>query len=230
MDLPRIDVRPLLDDPTSTTSSAVAAELDAACRAIGFFTIVDPELTDSLLPELDEQARRFFALPAETKAEIAMPRAGAAGEDGSRSTANSPQVGPTTRKAFTSDNRTAPITRGLSPASRCTAPTCFRTNRRSRPCGRGVDGAGDDGGFGRHAGAGHRSRTGTRLVRPPSRERPDRPVPNLSLPARIRRRVGASAPTPTTDSSRCSPRTPAAASRFANRIPTAGFRFRAIRR
>jgi isopenicillin N synthase-like dioxygenase len=78
MELPRIDVGPLLDDPTSNAAGVVAAELDRACRDIGFFTIVDPVLTGKLLPTLDEHARRFFDQPDQAKARIAMSRAGSA--------------------------------------------------------------------------------------------------------------------------------------------------------
>ncbi|MDH3302001.1 MAG: isopenicillin N synthase family oxygenase [Acidimicrobiia bacterium] len=78
MELPRIDVAPLLDDPRSSDADRVAAQLDKACRELGFFTIVEPELTGSLLPVLDREARRFFAEPDEVKADIAMARAGSA--------------------------------------------------------------------------------------------------------------------------------------------------------
>lgn len=78
MELPRIDVAPLLDDPRSEASAEVAAALDRACREIGFFTIVDRHLTEDLLPPLDREARRFFSQPDQVKAEIAMARAGAA--------------------------------------------------------------------------------------------------------------------------------------------------------
>ncbi len=78
MELPRIDVAPLLDDPFSEASAEVAVALDRACREIGFFTIVDRQLTEDLLPPLDGEARRFFSHPDNVKAEIAMARAGAA--------------------------------------------------------------------------------------------------------------------------------------------------------
>ena len=78
MALPRIDVAPLIDDPSSAAAGEAAVALDRACRDIGFFTIVDPILTDDLLPTLDAEARGFFALAEATKAEIAMAVAGPA--------------------------------------------------------------------------------------------------------------------------------------------------------
>ncbi len=78
MELPRIDVTPLLDDPTSSAAERVAAELDGACRELGFFTITEPVLTGILLPALDREARRFFAQPDGIKADIAMAKAGSA--------------------------------------------------------------------------------------------------------------------------------------------------------
>ena len=78
MELPRIDVAPLLDEPRSAEAGRIAVELDRACRELGFFTIAEPGLTDTLLPALDREARRFFALPDEVKAEIAMAKAGPA--------------------------------------------------------------------------------------------------------------------------------------------------------
>lgn len=78
MELPRIDVAPLLDDPGSSEAGRIAVELDAACRDLGFFTIVEPELTGNLLPALDREARRFFEQPDHVKSGIAMAKAGAA--------------------------------------------------------------------------------------------------------------------------------------------------------
>ncbi len=78
MELPRIDVAPLLADPSSDESGSVAAELDRACRELGFFTIVEPTLTGALLPRLDRESRRFFERTEAAKSEIAMAKAGPA--------------------------------------------------------------------------------------------------------------------------------------------------------
>ena len=58
------------------TGPRVAAAIDSACREHGFFTITGHGVDRALLDRLDEQARAFFALDEDEKAEIAMPRAG----------------------------------------------------------------------------------------------------------------------------------------------------------
>ncbi len=58
--------------------SAVAEAIDAACRDVGFFTVVGHGVGPELQSRLDHAARRFFALPDSEKAEIAMARAGRA--------------------------------------------------------------------------------------------------------------------------------------------------------
>lgn len=56
----------------------VAARIDSACRESGFFAVVGHGLRASLLEELEEACRQFFALDEEVKARIAMPRGGRA--------------------------------------------------------------------------------------------------------------------------------------------------------
>jgi len=58
--------------------SAIAEAIDAACRDTGFFVISGHGIDPRLRRDLDGAAREFFALPEETKAQIAMPRAGIA--------------------------------------------------------------------------------------------------------------------------------------------------------
>jgi isopenicillin N synthase-like dioxygenase len=74
--LPLIDVDPLVTGRGDRR--AAAAEIGAACREVGFFYAVghgvEPELEERLVAE----SRRFFALPAAEKAEIAMERGGRA--------------------------------------------------------------------------------------------------------------------------------------------------------
>jgi isopenicillin N synthase-like dioxygenase len=73
--IPVIDVGSLLsgDGPGD-----VAAELDAACRDTGFFCIVGHGVDPDLIASLDRSAREFFALPEESKAEMAMAVGGRA--------------------------------------------------------------------------------------------------------------------------------------------------------
>src|SRR6185295_153195 len=56
----------------------VAAELDRACRDVGFFVAVGHGVAQAQLDALLDAARRFFALADDEKAEIAMPKAGRA--------------------------------------------------------------------------------------------------------------------------------------------------------
>jgi isopenicillin N synthase-like dioxygenase len=74
--VPVIDVGPLLDP--SADPGPVAAELDRACRDVGFFVAVGHGVPRSRLDDLLTAARVFFALGEEEKAEIAMHRAGRA--------------------------------------------------------------------------------------------------------------------------------------------------------
>ena len=79
-----IDVGPLVrgdSDPADTADSAAA--IDAACREVGFFTVVGHGVNPDLQSQLDAAARRFFALPDGEKAEIAMARAGRSRGNGS---------------------------------------------------------------------------------------------------------------------------------------------------
>ncbi len=79
--LPVLDVAPLRAGrgPTPGPGEAeVARALDAACRATGFFLITGHGVDPGLLARLDAAARRFFALPEDRKAEVAMARGGRA--------------------------------------------------------------------------------------------------------------------------------------------------------
>jgi isopenicillin N synthase-like dioxygenase len=77
-EVPVIDVAPLLDDGRRDGVDAVATAIDGACRDHGFFTIVGHGVEPSLLRALDAQARSFFALDPDEKAQIAMARGGRA--------------------------------------------------------------------------------------------------------------------------------------------------------
>src|ERR1700733_11511938 len=56
--------------------SAVAAQVDAALRSVGFFLISGHGVPDDLRAQVRDQARKFFALPRETKRRYAVTVAG----------------------------------------------------------------------------------------------------------------------------------------------------------
>ncbi|MBA3289204.1 MAG: isopenicillin N synthase family oxygenase [Acidimicrobiia bacterium] len=70
--LPLIDVSPERD------LASVAAEIDDACRRLGFFRISGHSVSSGLMAELDRLARAFFDQPDDVKAAIAMPLGGPA--------------------------------------------------------------------------------------------------------------------------------------------------------
>jgi isopenicillin N synthase-like dioxygenase len=78
-ELPLIDVAPLLD-PTADRAAIerVAAEIDRACRSLGFFRITGHGIDTDRFAALDAAARTFFEQPDDVKAEVAMPLAGPA--------------------------------------------------------------------------------------------------------------------------------------------------------
>ncbi len=69
-----IDVAPLL----AGEGAAAAEQLGRACREHGFFYVTGHGISSDALAELDSSGRRFFALPEDEKAEIAMARGGRA--------------------------------------------------------------------------------------------------------------------------------------------------------
>lgn len=74
--LPVVDIGPLVTGEGH--QDAVAAAIDAACEAHGFFYVVGHGVDPALQARLDRLARQFFAQPDEVKASIAMARAGRA--------------------------------------------------------------------------------------------------------------------------------------------------------
>ena len=58
--------------------AAAAGTIDAACRDAGFFYVVGHDVDPDLSARLEALSRRFFALPEDEKAEIAMARGGSA--------------------------------------------------------------------------------------------------------------------------------------------------------
>lgn len=75
--LPLVDIAALTGDDRQARA-AVAAALDQACRRFGFVRIVGHGVEPAMRDRLFGAAAEFFALPDETKAEIAMARAGRA--------------------------------------------------------------------------------------------------------------------------------------------------------
>lgn len=92
--VPTIDISPLLDpsDPSDRSvdrsvdpshdvrdrAPDVALAIDAACREVGFFTVVGHGVDPARRAHLDDLARAFFARPDDEKAAVAMARAGRA--------------------------------------------------------------------------------------------------------------------------------------------------------
>jgi isopenicillin N synthase-like dioxygenase len=76
--LPVIDVAALVRPGPPSRRAAAASEIEAACRGTGFFYVTGHGVPDGLIRDLDEAARRFFALPLERKMEISMERGGRA--------------------------------------------------------------------------------------------------------------------------------------------------------
>lgn len=70
--VPIIDIEPFLGG-SEDGRAAVAAEVDRACREIGFFQIVGHGVPAEQVEAVYGSARRFFALPDESKAEAAQP-------------------------------------------------------------------------------------------------------------------------------------------------------------
>lgn len=71
--IPIIDVQKLRD-PGSTLDERrrVGSELDRACREVGFFYVRNHGVCDDLTTRIRESSRRWFDLPADVKAEIAL--------------------------------------------------------------------------------------------------------------------------------------------------------------
>lgn len=76
--VPEIDIGPLRDGSEGGGEAAVAASIDAACRDLGFFSVVGHGVDPQLQDRLDALAREFFARPEVEKNEIAMVRGGRA--------------------------------------------------------------------------------------------------------------------------------------------------------
>lgn len=71
-EVPIIDVSPFLDGGREGVAR-VGAEVDAACRDIGFFQIVGHGVSSDEVDAVYDHARAFFALPDDQKARAAQP-------------------------------------------------------------------------------------------------------------------------------------------------------------
>jgi isopenicillin N synthase-like dioxygenase len=72
-EVPVIDFGPFLAG-SAAERKRVALEIGRACRDIGFFYVVDHGVPLALIERVFAEARRFFALPPERKAEIAIEK------------------------------------------------------------------------------------------------------------------------------------------------------------
>jgi isopenicillin N synthase-like dioxygenase len=70
-EIPVIDIGPFLRGTVADRAS-VAQKIGDACRNIGFFYIINHGVPEALITETYAQAKRFFALPAGVKAEVAI--------------------------------------------------------------------------------------------------------------------------------------------------------------
>ncbi|KAJ4816365.1 2-oxoglutarate (2OG) and Fe(II)-dependent oxygenase superfamily protein [Rhynchospora pubera] len=76
--IPIIDISPLvtkIDDPKLAASNdvmEVVRQLDEACKGAGFFYVKGHGVPDSMIKEVREITRSFFALPTEEKLKIKM--------------------------------------------------------------------------------------------------------------------------------------------------------------
>jgi isopenicillin N synthase-like dioxygenase len=76
--LPVIDMAPLLRRGDAAGRASVAKEIEAACRASGFFYVTGHGVTDAILRDLDAASRKFFDLPEDVKLRIPMAQGGRA--------------------------------------------------------------------------------------------------------------------------------------------------------
>src|SRR5215470_3877669 len=78
--LPVIDVGPLIvsGHVTAAAATAVAGQIEAACRDRGFFYVTGHGVPTGLLAELADASAQFFALPLPDKMAIAMEHGGRA--------------------------------------------------------------------------------------------------------------------------------------------------------
>jgi len=76
--LPIIDMSPLFGTVDAAGRARVAGEIERACKAHGFFYLTGHGVDADVLAALEDESRRFFALPLEAKMAISMDRGGRA--------------------------------------------------------------------------------------------------------------------------------------------------------
>ena len=76
--LPVIDMAPLFGPGVAAGRARVAGKIARACKAYGFFYLVGHGIGLNVLRALEEESRRFFALPLDAKMAISMARGGRA--------------------------------------------------------------------------------------------------------------------------------------------------------
>jgi isopenicillin N synthase-like dioxygenase len=76
--LPVIDIAPLADGAPGGAGTAVAEQIQAACRERGFFYMTGHGVPAELTDQLTDASAEFFALPVADKLEIAMAHGGRA--------------------------------------------------------------------------------------------------------------------------------------------------------
>ena len=78
MSLPLLDISRLRAGVGPAGLAEVTTQIEAACRASGFFYVTGHGVPAALVARLDAAGREFFALPVAAKMEIAMERGGRA--------------------------------------------------------------------------------------------------------------------------------------------------------
>src|SRR4051812_20717967 len=73
--VPVIDIAPYVQDGSPAERARVAAEVDAACRAVGFIQITGHGVSDAVQRGLVDAMDAFFGQPLETKKESVRPAA-----------------------------------------------------------------------------------------------------------------------------------------------------------
>lgn len=73
LNVPVIDLQPWFSG-TPEGKAAVAREVDAACRSIGFLVITHHQIAPQLIARVADASRRFFALPLADKRRVDRPR------------------------------------------------------------------------------------------------------------------------------------------------------------
>lgn len=71
--VPTIDITPFVQDGTDADKARVAAELDRACREVGFIQILGHGIPKPTIDGLTEAIDAFFALPLEEKKQYRTP-------------------------------------------------------------------------------------------------------------------------------------------------------------